>query len=62
MKKDLLDFLKINEVEYKENVEAKSFSPIKIGGIASVVIYPNNESKIISALNFLEKNKICYKT
>ena len=61
MKKDLLDFLKINEVEYKENVEVRSFSPIKIGGIASVVIYPNNDSKIISALNFLEKNKICYK-
>ena len=61
MKKDLLDFLKVNEVEYKENVMAKSFSSVKIGGIANIVIYPNSESKIISALDFLEKNKICYK-
>ena len=61
MKKDLLDFLKVNEVEYKENVIAKSFSPVKIGGIASIVIYPNSESKMISALDFLQENKICYK-
>jgi UDP-N-acetylmuramate dehydrogenase len=61
MKKDLLDFLKVNEVEYKENVETKHFSPIKIGGIADIVIYPDSESKMISALNFLSENKIYYK-
>lgn len=61
MEKDLLDFLKVNEVEYKENVETKHFSPIKIGGIADIVIYPDSESKMISALNFLLGNEICYK-
>ena len=61
MKKDLLDFLKVNEVEYKENVETKHFSPIKIGGIADIVICPDSESKMISALNFLLENKIHYK-
>ena len=61
MKKDLLDFLKVNEVEYKENVETKHFSPRKIGGIADIVIYPDSESKMISALNFLSGNEICYK-
>ena len=61
MKKDLLDFLIINEVEYKENVVAKNFSPVKIGGNVNIVIYPDNERKIISALDFLEENKICYK-
>lgn len=61
MEKDLLDFLKVNEVEYKENVETKHFSPIKIGGIADIVIYPDSESKMISALNFLLENEICYK-
>ena len=61
MEKDLLDFLKVNEVEYKENVETKHFSPIKIGGIAGIVIYPDSESKMISALNFLSENKIYYK-
>jgi UDP-N-acetylmuramate dehydrogenase len=61
MKKDLLDFLKVNEVEYKENVETKHFSPIKIGGIADIVIYPDSEIKMISAFNFLSENKIYYK-
>lgn len=61
MEKDLLDFLKVNEVEYKENVKTKHFSPIKIGGIADIVIYPDSESKMISALNFLLENKIYYK-
>ena len=61
MEKDLLDFLKVNEVEYKENVETKHFSPIKIGGIADIVICPDSESKMISALNFLLENKIHYK-
>ena len=58
MEKDLLDFLKVNEVEYKENVETKHFSPIKIGGIADIVICPDSESKMISALNFLLENKM----
>ena len=61
MKKDLLDFLKINEVEYKENVVAKFFSPVKIGGNVNIVIYPDNERKMISALDFLGENEICYK-
>jgi UDP-N-acetylmuramate dehydrogenase len=61
MERKLLDFLKMNEVEYKENIRLKSCSSVKIGGIACVVIFPDSDEKMITALDFLWKNKIDYK-
>ena len=60
MKKLLIEFLKMNEVEYKENVLIKNVSPIKIGGIASIIIFPSTINKLISAVNFLQDNEINY--
>ena len=61
MKRKLLDFLKMNDVEYKENLWLKNYSSVKIGGVASLVIFPDTEQKIITALDFLVENKIDYK-
>lgn len=61
MKRELLDFLKMNEVEYKENLQFSNFSSVKIGGIATVVIFPDTEEKIINTIDFLRKNKFDYK-
>ncbi len=61
MEEELLDFLKMNEVEYKENLWLKNYSSVKIGGIASQVIFPDTRQKLITALDFLLENKIDYK-
>lgn len=61
MERELFDFLKMNEVEYKENVRLNSYSSVKIGGIVRVVVFPDSDEKMIAALDFLWKNKIDYK-
>ena len=61
MERELLDFLKMNEVEYKENLRLCDFSSVKIGGTASIVLFPDTDRKLITALDFLWKNKIDYK-
>lgn len=61
MEEKLLNFLKMNEVEYKENLWLKSYSYVKIGGIASLVLFPDTVEKIITAIDFLLENKIDYK-
>lgn len=61
MERELLDFLKMNEVEYKENLRLCDFSSVKIGGTASIVLFPDTDRKLITALYFLWKNKIDYK-
>ena len=58
---DLLDFLKMNEVEYKENLCLKKYSSARIGGIAPIVIFPNTEQKMITALDFLLNNQINFR-
>ena len=61
MEEKLLNFLKMNEVEYKENLWLKNYSSVKIGGMASLVLFPDTVEKIITALDFLVENKIDYK-
>lgn len=61
MEEKLLNFLKMNEVEYKENLWLKNYSSVKIGGMASLVLFPNTVEKIITAIDFLVENKIDYK-
>ena len=61
MEREFLDFLKMNEVEYKENLRLCDFSSVKIGGTASIVLFPDTDRKLITALDFLWKNKIDYK-
>ena len=61
MRESLLGFLKVNEVEYKESVSIREISPVKIGGTASIIIYPNNLKMLITVVNFLFENQIPYK-
>lgn len=49
----VLEFLKMNDVEYKENIKISLFSPIKIGGIARIVAYPDSALKYIEIIRFL---------
>ena len=58
---EVLDFLKMNDVNYKENVKLADISPIKIGAVAKTVLYPDSEKKLILVLRFLRKAKIPYK-
>ena len=57
----LIDFLNFNDVEYKENLQMKRLSPIRIGGNASIVIYPDSAVKLISVIDFLEERQIGYR-
>ena len=61
MREELLDFLKMNDVEIKENIRLCGLSPIKIGGEADIVVYPNSLNQLIDLLHFLKKIKIRYK-
>lgn len=61
MREEFLDFLKMNEVEYKENVKLKDYSSIKIGGLAPLVVFPDSESKMIITLEYVIDNHIKYK-
>lgn len=61
MQRDLLDFLKMHDVEYKENLILADISPVKIGGEAEIVAYPDSLDKLINLVRFLWKTKIRYK-
>lgn len=57
----LIDFLNFNHVEYKENLRMKRLSPIRIGGNASIVIYPDSADKLVLVIDFLEERQIGYR-
>lgn len=61
MIREMLEFLKANDVEYKENFILAGLSPIKIGGGASLVCFPDNIRKLICLVDFLESIKNRYK-
>ena len=47
------EYLKKNDVEFKEKIKIKDFSTIKIGGPAAIVAYPDTEVKLFGLLSFL---------
>ncbi len=55
------EYLKNEDIKYKENKNLKDYSHIKIGGIARIVILPENMSEFIKILKFLDGNKTKYK-
>ena len=61
MYNELLDFLKVHDVEYKENTPLAIISPIKIGGNAAFVVFVDSERNLIVLVDFLVKSKIKYK-
>ncbi len=61
MVKELIRFLKMNDVEYKEGLPLASISPIRIGAEADIVAFPDDEAKLVLFLKFLENTRIKYK-
>ena len=61
MHREILDFLKMNDVEYKEGLCLAEISTIKIGPKAFAVAYPNSFEKLICLVDFVKDNKIEYK-
>ena len=61
MSREILDFLKMNDVEYKEGLSLAEISPIRIGEKAKIVAYPSGETKLLMLSLFLKKNKIKHK-
>ena len=55
---EVMDFLKMNDVKYKENASLKRISPIGIGASAKIVAYPDSEEKLVLLLRFLGNVKI----
>ncbi len=55
------EYLKTEDVEYKENVKISAISPINIGGNAHIVILPKNKTDIAKILGFLDGDNIRYK-
>ena len=61
MNREILDFLKMNDVDYKEGQSLAKISPIKIGGVANIVAYPDSEVKLVRLIAFLEDVKMRHK-
>lgn len=61
MKGEILEFLKMNDVEYKENASLAAISTVKIGANADLIVYPNNIDKLVSLVSFFRKSKIRHK-
>jgi len=57
----VFEFLKKHDVDYKRDFKIAEISSIKIGGICDALVYPPNEEKLISLLDFLNSLGIPYK-
>ncbi len=57
----VLDYLKMNDVEYREDVEMRSLSSVKIGGLAEIVAFPHREEELLKLVRFLTNAEIPYK-
>ena len=56
----ILDFLKQNKIDFKQDVMLKDLTNFKIGGKCKVVVFPNTKSKLIKLLTFLKNNKLLF--
>ena len=57
----LKEYLKINDVEYKENQKLSEYSLIKIGGAADLIAFPDTEKKLCDLIYFCETISAKYK-
>lgn len=46
---------------YLENVSLSKYTTYRVGGIAKIVVYPDNIDKLIELLKYLDKNNIKFK-
>lgn len=60
--KNMITFITDNSIgEYKENISFKTLTTYKTGGIAKLVVYPENIIKLQELLKYLKNNNIEYK-
>ena len=60
--KDLITFIKKNSIgSYKEDVKLEKNTTYKVGGVASLFVYPKNTDKLIILLDKLNKEGIKHK-
>ena len=61
MTQRFIDFLKEQDVEFKEGFDIKSVSSIGIGGKAKVAVFPSSEEELLKAVKFLLNSNMGYK-
>lgn len=59
---DVIELIKENDIgKYIENASLSNYTTYKVGGIASIVVYPKNVKKLIKLLKYIKQNNIKYK-
>lgn len=58
----VIDYIKDNNIgKYIENESIKKLTTYRVGGVASLVVSPKNEDKLVDLVQFLKGNNIKYK-
>ncbi len=58
MVREIIDYLKMNDVEYRENYPMSNLSAVRIGNNALIVAYTKDEGELIGLFDFLNDSKI----
>lgn len=59
--KDIIDFIKNKNIgKYLENVSLKEYTTYKVGGIASLMVFPETVDKLIDLIQILKSSNIKY--
>lgn len=58
---ELFGFLIKKDVEYKRNQPMSQYTSVRIGGRASVVVFPRTEEQLVDVTRFLYENKTKHK-
>lgn len=59
---DLVKYIKENNIgKYTENESIKKLTTYRVGGVASLVVSPKNEEKLIGLIHYLKNKNIKYK-
>ena len=60
--KDVIKYIKDNNIgKHKENINLSHYTTYKVGGLASILVYPKNVDKLVVLLRYLKENNIKHK-
>ena len=59
--KRLPDFCNANSISYKKDVNLKTLSTFKIGGVAPYIVSPDSAEQVSVLIRFLRENNLTYK-
>lgn len=58
----IIEYIKDNNIgKYVENESIKKLTTYRVGGVASLVVSPKNEEKLVDLIQFIKRNNIKYK-